>query len=156
MIYIEPKTITISYNQGKGEMKVRVDEFIQNQTISKIRKLVNLIRTSETPEVEQEIADFCKEWLSKYETEQKNHANLHVHYMDKVHEFEEQVKITKVLRDSYKKKSKLYRNYSEQAKDWESKTREARLSANSHKRNFQENERIKEKINKILEFINQR
>lgn len=156
MIYIEPKTITVFYNQGKGEMNVRVDEFIQHQTISKIKKLINLIRTSEKPDTEQIIVDWCKKWLSLYESEQKTHANLHVHYMDKMHEFERDAEISRTLRDSYKKKSQGYKNYAEQMKGHQEKAREARTSANSHKRNFQENERIKEKIDKVLEFISQR
>ena len=70
MIYLsdfEPRILGIKYftGSGKGEMTVDVQQFMENQTVTKIKKLIKVIWSSVEPEKEQVIADCCKQWLAR-------------------------------------------------------------------------------------------
>lgn len=95
----EPRTLEISYNtgSGKGEMIIVVQTFMEEQTIVKIKKLLKIIRTSNNPDAEQVIADFCKQWLSQFEVEQKMLANNHVNAKERARNQKVKEKYEKVL-----------------------------------------------------------
>nr|DAZ41848.1 MAG TPA: hypothetical protein [Caudoviricetes sp.] len=161
MIYLsdfEPRILGIKYftGSGKGEMTVDVQQFMENQTVTKIKKLIKVIWSSVEPEKEQVIADYCKQWLARYEAEQKAHANLHADYKDKVHEFEAGVAKYTYMRDQYRKKTKPYEYYAELLKVQREKVSSAKRSAQDHLTQFNQNMRNKAKYDKVLEFISQR
>ena len=46
-----------------GSMTIHLEEFLNCRSISKVRKLVKIIRSSYTPECEQQIKEFLQEFL---------------------------------------------------------------------------------------------
>lgn len=95
----ENRIIIIKYGNGNstGEMKIVVQSFMEEQTIVKIKKLLKIIRTSNNPDAEQVIADFCKQWLSQFEVEQKMLANNHVNAKERARNQKVKEKYEKVL-----------------------------------------------------------
>lgn len=116
MIYLneyEGKSIEITYNGGHGRMTVNLMQFLDNQPLTKIRKLIDLIRVSDNPDAEETFKNYCTEWLKRYE------------------HFNEQVKEKRDELSLYKSR------------------------ASTHLSDFKKNERIKEKYEKVLDYINQ-
>lgn len=77
MIYLneyEGKSIEITYNGGHGRMTVNVMQFLDNQPLTKIRKLIDLIRVSDNPDAAETFKNYCTKWLKQYEPEQKVNA----------------------------------------------------------------------------------
>lgn len=130
--------------------------FLEGQTLSKIKKLINLIRTnSESPEAEQVFKDYLGAWLQKYESEQKLHANAYVNFKDESKRHEEEVHRLMKIRDRFKCKSEQYEHFNELVKKERAEWNQARGSASSHLSHFNSNETTKKKYEKILEYINQ-
>ena len=57
-----------------GSMTIHLEEFLNCRSISKVRKLVKIIRSSYTPECEQQIKEFLQEWVEQYELRQKENS----------------------------------------------------------------------------------
>lgn len=153
----ENRILEISYytGSGKGEMKIVVQSFMEEQTIAKIRKLLNIIRTSDNPDAEQVLADFCKQWLALYEPEQKKLANSHVSAKGKAREIEIGIIDFQRKRDNYKKNTERYKQYTELLKIKREALSDAKTVARSSMTDFNRNQRLKVKYEKVLEIINQ-
>lgn len=54
-----------------GSMTVHLEEFLNIRSITKVRKLLKLIRSSFTPECEQQIKEFIQEQAEQFEQVQK-------------------------------------------------------------------------------------
>ena len=57
-----------------GSMTVHLEEFLNIRSITKVRKLLKLIRSSFTPECEQQIKEFVQEQAEQFEQVQKEHS----------------------------------------------------------------------------------
>lgn len=153
----EPKVIDIHYmtNGGHGHMNIVVGIFLEEQTLVKIKKLLNLIRTSDTPEVEGVIADYCKQWLAQYEVVQKANANSHVQSKEMARKIEIDIEYHKRMRDSrYKKNTEHYKQMTELLKKKRSELSAKNRTARMYLTDFNRNVKVKEKFDKIMEFIN--
>ena len=53
-----------------GSMTVHLEEFLNIRSIAKVRKLLKLIRSSFTPECEQQIKEFVQDWIEQFEQKQ--------------------------------------------------------------------------------------
>lgn len=53
-----------------GSMTVHLEEFLNIRSITKVRKLLKLIRSSFTPECEQQIKEFVQDWIEQFEQKQ--------------------------------------------------------------------------------------
>ena len=67
-----------------GSMTIHLEEFLNCRSISKVRKLVKIIRSSHTPECEQQIKEFLQEWVEQYELRQKENSLYITGYEQKV------------------------------------------------------------------------
>lgn len=153
----EPKVIDIRYmtQGGHGAMNVDVGSFLEEQTIVKIKKLLKLIRISNTPETEQVIVDYCKQWLGQYEVVQKINANSHVQSMERVRKVEIDVEYHKRMRDRYRKNTEPYKEIAKLLKDKRKELSAEKQIAWKYLTEFNRNKKIKEKFDKVIEFINQ-
>ena len=153
----ENRIIIIKYGNGSrtGEMKIVVQRFMEEQTIAKVKKLLNIIRTSYTPDDEQVIADFCKQWLSRYEAEQKMLANNYVDAKEKARQIEIDIVYNQRARERYKKNTEPYKQYTELLKTKRKALSDVNKAARSSLTDFNRNQRIKEKYEKVLEIISQ-
>ena len=57
-----------------GSMMVHLEEFLNIRSITKVRKLLKLIRSSFNPECEQQIKEFVQEQTEQFEQVQKEHS----------------------------------------------------------------------------------
>lgn len=107
-----------------GSMTVHLEEFLNIRSITKVRKLLKLIRSSFTPECEQQIKEFVQEQAEQFEWVQKEHSIYIEGYTQKVKYAEQQIRQTKhrisqiqtgvknaqLLRDSHRKNTKVWKN----------------------------------------------
>lgn len=78
-----------------GSMTVHLEEFLNIRSITKVRKLLKLIRSSFTPECEQQIKKFVQEQTEQFEQVQKEHSIYIEGYTQKVKYAEQQIRQTK-------------------------------------------------------------
>lgn len=149
----EPRTFEIKYAAGK--MNITVQKFMEEQTAMKIKKLLNIIRTSNTPEAEGVIADFCKQWLALYEPEQKILANSHVAARERARKFEIDIIDLQRKRSNYKKNTEHYKQYTELLKAKRKELSAENAIVRSSLTDFNRNQKAKVKYEKVLEFISQ-
>lgn len=71
-----------------GSMEICVDEFLSMRKIGKYKKLIKLIRSSRTPEVEKDIKSYMERQIPDYEERLTNTANAYAAMVDKVKEHE--------------------------------------------------------------------
>mgnify|MGYP003171861256 CR=1 FL=1 len=57
-----------------GSMTVHLEEFLSERRIAKVRKLLKVIRSSFTPECEQQMKEFIQEQTEQTEQVQKEHS----------------------------------------------------------------------------------
>jgi hypothetical protein len=149
----EQNVLEIKYH--RGQMQVNLAEFMQNQTLSKINKLLKVIRSSYTPEQEEVIAAYCKDFLAGYEQQQKTLANLVVQYRTRAKELEPEIEKMKKFRDGSKRNGKRYKYYQEQINIVRGKVSDEMAFVRKHTAEFKQNERLKVKYEKVLENISQ-
>lgn len=159
MIYLEEykyRFITIMYHTSgsTGTMKIRIADFLQEMTATKIRKLVKIIRESDTPDEMAVIVEYCTEWLKQYEPEQKILANRHVDARDKIKLYEQEVEVNTNCRSKFKRKSEHYEHFNELVKRSRENLKHFKAVASSSLNDFKQNERNKEKFLQVLEYIN--
>lgn len=153
----ENRILVIKYNTGSGtgEMKIVVQSFMEEQTVAKIRKLLNIIRTSYDQDAEQVIADFCKQWLSQYGVEQKILSNNHVDAKEKARQIEIDIVYNQRARERYKKNTEPYKQYTELLKTQRKALSDVNRVARSSLTDFNRNQKVKVKYEKVLEIISQ-
>ena len=78
-----------------GSMTVHLEEFLNIRSITKVRKLLKLIRSSFNPECEQQIKEFVQEQTEQFEQVQKEHSIYIEGYTQKVKYAEQQIMQTK-------------------------------------------------------------
>lgn len=107
-----------------GSMTVHLEEFLSERRIAKVRKLLKVIRSSFTPECEQQMKEFIQEQTEQFEQVQKEHSIYIEGYTQKVKYAEQQIMQTKhrisqiqtgvknarFLRDSHRKNTKVWKN----------------------------------------------
>lgn len=107
-----------------GSMTVHLEEFLNIRSIAKVRKLLKLIRSSFTPECEQQIKEFVQEQAEQFEQVQKEHSIYIEGYTQKIRYAEQQIRQTQhiisqiqtgvknsqLLRDSHRKNTKVWKN----------------------------------------------
>ena len=158
MIYLneyEGKSIEITYNGGDGRMTVNLMQFLDNQPLTKIRKLIDLIRVSDNPDAAATFKNYCAEWLKRYEPEQKVNANGYVNNRKLSEKCETELSKLISMRSRFKRKSEQYEHFNEQVKAKRDELSLCKARASTHLSDFKKNQRIKEKYEKVLDYINQ-
>ena len=107
-----------------GSMTVHLEEFLNIRSITKVRKLLKLIRSSFNPECEQQIKEFVQKQVEQFEQVQKEHSIYIEGYAQKIRYAEQQIRETQhiisqiqtgvknsqLLRDSHRKNTKVWKN----------------------------------------------
>ena len=125
-----------------GSMTVHLEEFLNIRSIAKVRKLLKLIRSSFTPECEQQIKEFVQEQTEQFEQVQKEHSIYIEGYTQKVKYAEQQIRQTKhrisqiqtgvknsqLLRDSHRKNTKVWKDRNADVKKYRERLKEPRTT----------------------------
>lgn len=106
-----------------GEMVIHLEEFLSWRSIAKVRKLLKIIKGSDTPEQEEIFKERIKELLSGMVDEKKAYANKAVEWGTRVAEeklelekMQQELERVTAYRDGYKKNSLPWKNLNEQVK----------------------------------------
>lgn len=70
---------------------IHVEEFMHCRNITKFRKLIRLIRVSDTPECENVIREYMEQELSQFKARQKENAEYIVKYREEVKKCDEEL-----------------------------------------------------------------
>ena len=93
-----------------GSMTVHLEEFLNIRSIAKVRKLLKLIRSSFTPECEQQIKEFVQDWIEQFEQKQLETERYITGYEQKVSYCQKQLRDALYTRNSYKKSTPLHKD----------------------------------------------
>jgi hypothetical protein len=125
-----------------GSMTVHLEEFLSERRIAKVRKLLKVIRSSFTPECEQQMKEFIQEQTEQFEQVQKEHSIYIEGYTQKVKYAEQQIRQTKhrisqiqtgvknsqLLRDSHRKNTKVWKDRNADVKKYRERLKEPRTT----------------------------
>ena len=99
-----------------GSMTVHLEEFLNIRSITKVRKLLKLIRSSFNPECEQQIRQ-TKHCISQIQTGVKN---------------------SQLLRDSHRKNTKVWKDRNADVKKYRERLKEPRNTLKEQKKELKE------------------
>lgn len=100
----------------KGEMCIHLKEFLSMRNITKFRKLLKIIRDSDTPDEEQKIIKWCEQFLEQVEPFKKQ-AILKKHEKQAEIRFHEsRVELMTYQRDRYRKNTPPYKELAEKVR----------------------------------------
>lgn len=122
-----------------GSMTVHLEKFLDCRNISKVRKLVKIIRSSFTPECEEQIKEYVQQEIEQFEQNQKENAKYIVGYTEKVKFCQKQLDNCIYNRERYKQ----YRQ----------ELKELKTLLRSRQTVFDKNIKNKEFYRKVLEII---
>ena len=123
-----------------GSMTVHLEEFLNDRSITKVRKLLKVIRSSFNPECEQQMKEFIQEQTEQFEQVQKEHSIYIEGYTQKVRYAEQQIRQTKhiisqiqtdvaklqFIRDSHRKNTKVWKDCNADVKKQRERLKEPR------------------------------
>lgn len=135
-----------------GSMMVHLEEFLNIRSITKVRKLLKLIRSSFNPECEQQIKEFVQEQTEQFEQVQKEHSIYIEGCTQKVKYAEQQIMQTKhcisqiqtgvknsqLLRDSHRKNTKVWKDRNADVKKYRERLKEPRNTLKEQKKELKE------------------
>lgn len=135
-----------------GSMTVHLEEFLNVRSIAKVRKLLKFIRSSFTPECEQQIKEFVQEQAEQFEQVQKEHSIYIEGYAQKIRYAEQQIRQTQhvisqiqtgvknlqLLRDSHRKNTKVWKNRNADMKKQRERLKEPRNTLKEQKEELKE------------------
>lgn len=164
-----------------GSMTVHLEEFLNDRSITKVRKLLKVIRSSFNPECEQQMKEFIQEQTEQFEQVQKEHSIYIEGYTQKVKYAEQQIMQTKhrisqiqvdvaklqFIRDSHRKNTKVWKDCNADVKKQRERLKEPRTTLKaqneelkelkallrSRQQSFDRNIRNKEFYKKVMQEI---
>lgn len=117
---LEPVDLDIHYGgtwgKPKGSMYIHLKEFMANHSITQFRKLLKIIRESNTPDEEKKILEWCEQFIEQAEPFKKNAVMKKCEKQKLVMQLETEIDLLKYNRDRYKRNSPPYKELSEQLK----------------------------------------
>ena len=139
----------------KGSMVIRLEAFLSWRNISKVKKLLVIIWTSDTPECENQIRGFIEQELEQYEPRQKENRRYIIGYESKVNFLQKQIENCMCNRDKFKRKSDGWEHYNSHLKTFRDELREIKAELRKYQKQFSQNEKNKEFYMKVLEVMSQ-
>lgn len=99
-----------------GSMCINIDKFLDVENITKFKKLLKIIRTSYTPEVEEVLKACITDFLNTVDDTLKVYANRIVNARTAWKEGQEPLNNLIARRDCYKRSTEPYKLYAKQIK----------------------------------------
>ncbi len=133
--------LKITWNYGRGNMQVDVDAFLSMRNVTKVRKLLKIIRESDMPEQEKVLKDHIEQFLSEAAVAKEACANKAVDWGTKaaeeksqLEEIQSELERVTAYRGGYKRNSLHWKHYNELVKETKN-----RVKAQKEKIRFAEN-----------------
>lgn len=109
--------VQITYKRGRGKMTVNVPELLRMRQISRYRKLMTLIRQSDTPDAAEEVIQYIRQELADMDARMKEAAAGTVRTRTQAKGMKLEIDRLVALRDRYKKGTDRYKECSQWVKD---------------------------------------
>lgn len=93
-----------------GSMVVYLEEFLNSRNITRVRKLLSIIRNSFTPEAEQQMKEFVQHAIEQFEERQRETENFIEGYEQKVSYSQECLRDAMYTRSAYKRSTPLHKS----------------------------------------------
>lgn len=136
-----------------GSMIIDLEKFLSCRSISKVKKLVNIIRDSHTPECEWQIREFIEQELEQYEPRQKEASRYIAGYTEKVKFCEKQLDNCISSRDRFKRKSDGWEHYNSHVKAFRDELKEMKAALRTYQRKSDNEKKNRDFYMKVLEII---
>lgn len=143
----------ISYNNGRGHMTVNTLAFLSEQGIRNIRKLIKLIKSSDTPDELEKLHSVLREEISTFDLRLKELANRGANARTRYKELEPELERLVYQRERYKKSDRRYKDLMLRVKAVRENIRHEKAVYHSAVSDFKRLSRNKEKFNKIAKEI---
>lgn len=142
----------------RGSMVIHLEKFLDCRSISKVKKLVKIIRNSFTPECEDKIREYVEQEIEQFEPKQQENQRYIIGYTEKVKFCQKQLDNALHNRNQYKKSTPLHKSdgwehYNAYVKQFRQEMREIKALLRSRQSDFDKNIRNKEFYKKVLQII---
>ena len=147
-------TIFIKYENG--EMRINLEEFLCyscNRSISKVRKLVKIIKNSYTPEVIEDMKKFIEQRMNTTDTIIETAREHCLVFNDEVKKYEKHLDTVVTHRANYKRNTDGWKYYNEQVKEVRENLRTAKVNMRAAKYQFDDTVRVKNFFIKLLSEV---
>jgi hypothetical protein len=137
-------------------MTIHLEAFLECRKLSKVRKLVKIIRESYTPECLEQMQQFITDYLGdeeQFSADLRSLANKGVNARTKAKELEEPLNRAVNARKMYKRKSPQYERLNEQVKQYRKEIAQNNAVYHSSVQQFNRMQRNREFYKKALEII---
>lgn len=138
---------------ASGSMTVHLENFLNCRSISKVNKLIRIIRTSFTPECEDRIREYVEQEIEQFEPKQQANSKYIVGYTEKVKFCQAQLNSCTVNRDRYKRNSNGWKHYNQFVKQFRQELKEIKSSLRSRRSDYATNIRNRDFYRKVLKII---
>lgn len=152
--------ITIKYDHG--QMLIHLDNFLSDGKITKVRKLLKLIRQSYTPECEEQIKEYIQQSgatdKEKFHNNQVALAGKITNIESNIYILEKRLKAVTRNRDMFKKSTPVHKNeewekWNEQVKDCRESLRESKKLLTEVNREYKQNIKNRSFYQKVMQEI---
>lgn len=143
--------ITIKYDHG--QMLIHLDRFLSDGKITKVRKLLKLIRQSYTPECEEQIKEYIQYRMEGLDNITMITENRIDRNKAEVKDAEMNVQHWLYLRSQHKKGSNGYKHYMTNVKESRDTLKEKKADLRSAEKEYKDSIRDKEFFSKLLSEV---
>lgn len=105
-----------SWSNRKGHMCVHLYEFMSMHNITKFRKLLKIIRESNTPDEEKKMREWCEQMIEQAEPFKKCATIRKYEKEEQIRQIETEIDLLKYNRDRYKRNNPPYKELSKRLK----------------------------------------
>lgn len=144
-----------AWSKRKGRMCIYLYNFITTHSITKFRKLLKIIRTSDTPDEEQKIVDLFNRFNEQYEPCRQQLKMEKFQADMQMGRCQTDVDVLKVQRDRYRRNTPPYKKYAALLKKAKGELIEAKAAYRQAVRNEKKIEKTMVFIKKCLETMKQ-
>lgn len=144
-----------SYNSGKGQMIINLENFFEQRSISKVRKLLKVINTIGTApdETISIIESFIVNYIEQIEPMKKMYAQNYLKYKEVIPGINEKIENATVTRMAFKHNSQQYRRITERLKEYRKELSMAKAQARGYEWSFKKYDKMKVFMHQCLEEI---
>lgn len=145
-------------SNGKGHTHINIKRFFDMHSMSKFRKLLKIIRESDTPEEEQKMKDWIPLFFEKSKEFEQAATDRKYEYMEKVRFHEAKVKYLQYVRDknlsNVMRNSPEYKEMSKSIKEEKQRLSQSKAGRKQAEQDIKGIQSDREFIKKCLELIN--
>ena len=116
------------WSKRKGNMCIYLYNFIRMHSITKFKKLLKIIRTSDTPDEEHKIDELFKKFSEQYEPCKQQLAAEKIQHSREIRIYQTDTDVLKIHRNCHTRNSPSYKKYSALLKEGKEKLSKAKAA----------------------------